>query len=275
MKRVGTAKKIMGTNSTSSADHANDEVTDCHDRPDDTRIGGHQQQEDLKHSLIRNSTPQDALSAAPGVPASFAPTTGPSASSGIAVAALSDTRGQGVDPFSTARSSLSGTFATAVGSMGMFDVAPNQANNSFGQLFQDASDGSLFPFGASGLSQLDSRQMVPLLKVSPSGISERRLSSQAHAPQQLQRQHLDSFVPGEGMDFVQQQLAFGGRIRQQQSLEEMAKRTNNLAGNTGTAQNAGELNAFSAAQYQAALARSRSGEASSRLKDTSPNIEDL
>jgi hypothetical protein len=258
MKRVGTVKNVKGGSIASSTENANEKAAGGHHRPDSTGTGEIREPEDLKQGLL-NCMTRDVFSTMPGVPASFVPTPGPSAKADGKVAALSDTRGYDGDPFSASRSSLPNSFAMSVGSLGMIDVVPNQANNSFGQMFQEASanDRPFFSLGASGLSQLDR-----LMELSPSGTSDRRLSTQAQAPQELRPQRLDSLVPGESIDL---ELGFFATSRQQQLNDEMAKGSSNLGSNTGAAaQGAGESNAFTSAQYQATMARSRSDEA----KDT-------
>ena len=273
MKRVGTVKKVKGARSSNFVDNAKDDNSHEYDQLDGGQ-GFIQELEDHGNpSHLRDATTREALATMPSAPTGFISKQGALSTTDIA-AVPCDTGQNNANPFSTARSSLSDTFTSSIGSIGTIDVEPNQANNSFGQLFEgvSTSDVRSNSFDTLVTSLVDNKKMQQLLMLSPSGIPEQKLPSSSPQQQQLQHQRLSPLGPGDGIDFLQQQLAMGTGSRLVQSLAEMVKRSNGTAANTAiSAQVTGDSGAFSAAQCQSTQASRSEG----RSKDSLPNIDDI
>ncbi|CAB9522037.1 shock factor protein 4 [Seminavis robusta] len=262
MKRVGTVKKAKEGAGAKSDEKAQSKANVGQgETQDEDGLATFPEQEEttssLTESLLATASSPTMQSRSKMQSLSKIPTGVSALARPEGVASLHDFGGNDVNAISAARSALSDKFALSVGAHG-----PNQWNNNFGQMFQDASSSEMPSSLPMGLGQLDTRQMEQLLKLSPPHQLTNKLATQPHT-QQLQHSQRLATRPIEGIDVLQQRLGSTGGFS-----------VDLLAGGGGMQLGGGpSRNQFSSAQVQAALA-SRTEAGSARLKDASEESDD-
>lgn len=258
MKRIGTVKKAKEA---AEAESASQEK------------GADSSREDSKRASFSSGTSPANVSKVRGIATNLTNALMSNASL-LDDGALQGFGGNDVNSISAARSALSSKFAASIGNLDRHAVAQNQVNNDFSQLFHGASSLEMSVNGV-GLGQLGNRQSQNLMKLTSPDLISGKL------PQQ--QQNLSSASAAGGLDFLQQQLAFGTtsefsqQQQQQQSGTSLSKRgvsgLSGVASLQGLGNQQGDASDPFNPQFQASLT-SNSGSASSRLNnDNNRNVE--